>query len=172
MKKSMIFGTLAIMAMTAAGAGIAGAHNPYHDGYRSGYHRTYEYGHGNYGCDGYRTPHMFRGRSNAYYNDNYQENTLTKEQISQLDEMREKHFKTMQPLFEELRLKNMELDVFRSNPNVKPDQLDKLVREIIALENKVDSERQNFRSQIGEKFGIEYSRGMGRPMYRMYDNGN
>ncbi|HBV41325.1 MAG TPA: hypothetical protein DEB43_01605 [Desulfovibrio sp.] len=115
---------------------------------------------------------MFRGRNNAYYNDNYQENTLTKEQISQLDEMREKHFKTMQPLFEELRLKNMELDVFRSNPNVKPDQLDKLVREIIALENKVDSERQNFRSQIGEKFGIEYSRGMGRPMYRMYDNGN
>ncbi len=76
MKKSMIFGTLAIMAMTAAGAGIAGAHNPYHDGYRSGYHHTYEYGHGNYGCDGYRTPHMFRGRNNAYYNDNYQENIL------------------------------------------------------------------------------------------------
>lgn len=158
MKKSTIFGTLAIMAMAVTGAGYAQAYHGSDYGYHHrGYHHQ-EYRHG--GCGSYeKFHHNYRG--NCFYNG--QEQNLTEEQLAKLGEMRENHFKTMKPLFDELRLKRMELDVFRDNPNVKTDQLDKLIKDIIVLENKIDSEKHSFRTQVKNEFGIEFGRPM-RPM--------
>lgn len=158
MKKSAIFGTLAVMAMAVTGAGYAQAYHGDDYGYHHrGYHQEYRHG----GCGShYRQHHNFHP-GNCFYNG--QEQNLTDEQQAKLGEMRENHFKTMKPLFDDLRLKRMELDVFRDNPNVKPDQLDKLIKEIIALENKIDSEKYSFRTQLKDEFGFEFRRSM-RPM--------
>lgn len=162
MKKSAIFGTLAIMAMAVTGAGYAQAYHGDDYGYHhhKGYHQEYRHG----GCDNYRQHHHFH-RGNCFYSG--QEQNLTEEQQAKLGEMRENHFKTMKPLFDDLRLKRMELDVFRNNPNVKPDQLDKLIKEIIALENKIDSEKYSFRTQVKNEFGIDFRRPMPRPVPAM-----
>lgn len=153
MKKSTIFGTLAVMAMAVTGAGYAQA---YHGGdyHHRDYHHT-EYRHG--GCDNYRQHHNFHPGKGFRA---WQEQNLTEEQRVKLGEMRKDHFKTMKPLFDDLRLKRMQLDVFRDNPNVKPDQLDKLIKDIIALENKVDTEKRSFRSQVEKEFGIDLRRPM------------
>ena len=156
MKKSTMFGTLAIMAMAVTGAGYAQA---YHGGDYGYHHRGYhhqEYRHG--GCGNYKGYRHNYHRGNCFYAE--QEQNLTQEQLAKLGEMRENHFKTMKPLFDDLRLKRMELDVFRDNPNVKPDQLNKLIKEIIALENKIDTERYSFRTQVEKEFGIEFRRAM------------
>lgn len=163
MKKSAIFGTLAIMAMAVTGASYAQAYHGDDYGYHHnrGYHHQ-EYRHG--GCDNFR-PHHRGFHGNCFYNG--QEQNLSEEQLAKLDEMRENHFKTIKPLFDDLRLKRMELDVFRDNPNVKPDQLDKLIKEIIALENKIDGEKYSFRTQVEKEFGIDFRRTMPRPVPAM-----
>lgn len=152
MKKSTIFGTLAIMAMAVTGTGYAYAYHGDDCGYNHRGHQEYRHG----GYDTFRQHHRGFHHGCGFFAG--QEQNLTEEQQAKLGEMRENHFKTMKPLFDDLRLKRMELDVFRDNPNAKIDQLDKLIKEIIALENKIDSEKHSFRTQLKNEFGIDFRR--------------
>ena len=42
-----------------------------------------------------------------------------------------------------------------------------LLKEIIALENKIDSEKYSFRTQVKNEFGIDFRRPMPRPVPAM-----
>lgn len=162
MNKRTIIGSLAILAVFAGGVSMAQAYNG---------HRGMGYGQGyaDDGCGYGRGYHRFAdcpyndGTGRGYYGYyNKQGKELSDKQIEQLGELREKHYKTMEPLWDSLREKRIELDTLKYNPNVQPETLTKLVQDITALENKINAERDNFRALLEKKFGIEYYGGFGR----------
>ncbi len=83
---------------------------------------------------------------------------LSPVEIDRLESMREAQIEKMRPLQNELQVKRMELRAFSNNPNVKPELISKLSREIVSLQNQVSDERQAFRDKVEDEFGIEFNR--------------
>lgn len=99
-------------------------------------------------------------RGECFYNlDANRAAPLTEKQIAELDSLREKHFQTMRPLFEELRAKDLALKNYRGNSNIGKDELDKLIQDKIALENKIQEQREQFQNQVEKDYGVCYYRG-------------
>lgn len=162
MNKRTIIGSLAVLAVLTGGISLAQAYNGHGMNYGKGYHSDYGYGEG-------RGYHRFAdcpyntGEGRGYYGyGSRQGQQLSEDQINKLNSLRSKHFETMEPLRESLHAKRLELNALKYNPNVEPETLSKLVQDIAALENKIDSEREAFRAQLEKDFGIEYYGGFGR----------
>lgn len=150
MNTKKIFGTLAVMTMVLGGAGFADAYNGQH-------HRGYaaqEY-YGDY--------HNFGNCPYGQYSGAGKQ--LSEKEWAEFSKLRQAHWEKMQPLHDDLRAKHLELNALKYNPNVDPETLIKLSKDISNLENKIDAERDAFRAQVKNDFGIEYyggGRGYGR----------
>lgn len=156
MKKSTILSSLAVIALAVTGAGFASAHPSHHNGHCGYYEQQYQGFH----CDNPAHHDGMHKRGECFYNlDANRAAPLTEKQIAELTALREKHFQTMRPLFEELRVKNLELENYRGNSNISKEQLDNVIAEKIALENKIQEQRIQFRNQTEKDYGVCYPRG-------------
>lgn len=155
MKKRTIITSLAIFSILAGGAGIAQAYCGQGTGY--GYGGGYHHERGRFAdCP------FADGSGKGWYGYAKQGKQLSEEQLAQLGKLRSSHFEKMQPLWNQLHSKRMELNALKYNPNTKPETLTGLVKDITAIENQIDAERKSFRTQLEKDFGIEYFGGYGR----------
>lgn len=159
MKKSTILSSLAVIALAVTGAGFASAHPNYHNGHcGNGYSEPAPYQ--GFHCDNPMHHNGMHKRGECFYNlDVNRAAPLSEKQIAELNTLREKHFQTMRPLFEELRLKNLELENYRGNSNISKELLDKVIAEKIALENKIQEQRKQFQTQTENDYGVCYPHG-------------
>ena len=158
MKKSTILSSLAIIALTVSGAGCANAYG-HHSGHCGNmYHEPAPYQ--DFRCDNPNHHNGMYTRGECFVNiDPNRTAPLTDKQIAELSSLREKHFQTMRPLYDELRVKNLELENYRGNSGISKEQLDKVIQDKIALENKIREEKMQFRSQTEKEYGICYEHG-------------
>ncbi len=161
MNKRTIITSLAIFGILAGGAGFAQAYNGHGMGYGMGDGQGMGYGYHHERGHFADCPYA-DGSGRGYYGYAKQGKQLTDEQIAQFDKVRSSHFEKMQPLWDQLHSKRMELNALKYNPNTEPETLTKLVKDITDIENKIDTERKSFRAQLEKDFGIEYYGGYGR----------
>lgn len=160
MKKSTILSSLAVIALAVSGAGFASAHPGHHYGHcNNGYYSEQAQPRG-FHCDNPAHHDGMHKRGECFYNlDANRTAPLTDAQMAELKSLREKHFQSMRPLYDELRVKDLELDSYRGNSNVSKEQLDKLIEEKIALENKIREQREQFNNQAEKEYGVCYYHG-------------
>ncbi len=80
---------------------------------------------------------------------------LSPEQQEKFEDMRDAQFEQIRPVMNELKIKRMEYKAFVQNPNVQPEQISKLAREIVELENKTHDSRNEFKDKVEKEFGID-----------------
>ena len=74
---------------------------------------------------------------------------LTEEQAAQLDKLYVEHQNAVEPLYEQLSEKRMELRALSPNPNVKPEELKALTAEIAKLRKQIRTVNDEFYAKIG-----------------------
>lgn len=156
MKKSTILSSLAVIALAVTGAGFANAYQGYHNGHcDNAYSEPAPYQ--GFHCDNPQHHGGMHKKGECFFNlDANRAAPLSEKQIAELNTLREKHFQTMRPLFEELRVKNLELENYRGNSNISKEQIDKAIEEKIALENKIQEQRKQFQTQAENDYGVCY----------------
>lgn len=103
------------------------------------------------------------GGTNFAFANNHNHNSveLTAEQQTQYDTMCDSYDAKVKPLQNKLRYKYMELNAYKSNPNVKPDQISKIINEIASIENEISTQYDQFAKNVKDKLGIEVSKHTG-----------
>lgn len=160
MKTSAIIGSFAVIGVLLAGAGLAEAHGYYH-----GYHKSYA--EKNYGdCYGFGR----HSAENCPYGGNcfWEEKNFSAEQIAAIEKLQAKHFDTMQSLGKEFRQKQRELNTLKYNSNTDTKDLQKILADMNAIEDKMYTERQNFASAMQKEYGIELKNGYGMRRGKMH----
>lgn len=161
MKKSTILSSLAVIALAVSGAGFASAYPGHHNGHCNNAYSEQAQPR-EFHCDNPVHHDGMHKRGECFYNlDANRAAPLSEKQIAELGSLREKHFQSMRPLFEELRVKDLELENYRGNSNISKEQLDKLIEEKVALENKIREQREQFQNQIEKDYGVCYYHGSG-----------
>lgn len=167
MNKRTIITSLAIFGILAGGAGFAQAYNGHGMGYGMGDGQGI-------GCGYYHERGHFAdcpyadGSGRGYYGYAKQGKQLTDEQIAAIETLQAKHFDTMQSLGKEFRQKQRELNALKYNSNTDTEDLQKILADMNAIENKMYAERQNFASVMQNEYGIELKNGYGMRRGKMH----
>ncbi len=82
--------------------------------------------------------------------------SLTEEQQTKFQQMKDAQFDAIRPIRSELFAKRMELEAFSTNPNVQPETITKLTKEIVALQNQIQDKQIAFKDNVEKEFGIEF----------------
>lgn len=161
MKKTTLLSSLAIIGLVVSGAGFANAYHGH--GHQmghcnNGYHQPAPYQ--GFHCDNPNHHNGMHKRGECFSNiDPNRAAQLTDKQIAELNSLREKHFASMRPLFEELRTKDLTLKNYRGNSNISKAELDSLIQDKIALENKIREQRVQFQNKVENDYGVCYPHG-------------
>lgn len=157
MKTSAIIGSFAVIGVLLAGAGIAQAH-----GYFHGYHKPYA--ERNFSGCGYAGHYA----ENCRYGGNcfLEGKNFSDEQIAAIEKLQAEHFNTMQGLGKEFRQKQRELNTLKYTADTK--DLQKILADINAIEDKIDAERKSFASTLQKEYGIELKDGYGMRRGKMH----
>ena len=73
---------------------------------------------------------------------------LSKEQAAQMDKLCEEHRNAVQPLYDQLSQKGLELRALSPNPNVKPEELKALTAEIAKLHEQIRTVNNDFYAKM------------------------
>lgn len=162
MKKSTVLSSLAIIALAVSGAGFASANPNYHNGHCSnGYSEPAPYQ--GFHCDNPMHHDGMHKRGECFYNlDANRAAPLTEKQMTELNDLRKKHIESMRPLYEELHLKDLELENYRGNSSITKEQLDKVIQEKVTLEKKIREQREEFKTMTEKDYGVCYHHGGAR----------
>lgn len=73
---------------------------------------------------------------------------LSSEQAAQMDKLCEEHRNAVQPLYDQLSEKGLELRALSPNPNVKPEEIKALTAEIAKLHAQIRSANNDFYAKM------------------------
>ena len=88
---------------------------------------------------------------------------LTPEKQQALVVLKQQHRDKMQPIMEQIWVKETTLDALSGNPNVNPKELTTLISEISALRTQAYAERKAHSERVKQEIGVDmpYGPGMG-----------
>ncbi|MCH5276228.1 MAG: periplasmic heavy metal sensor [Desulfovibrionaceae bacterium] len=75
---------------------------------------------------------------------------LTEEKRAELDALAREHRAAVEPLREQLEARHLELNALSGNPNMRPEDISRLAKEVAGLRARIRTANQTFREKAQE----------------------